>query len=141
MRNILAFVVAALMCFLAYGNPTPEEVEDAPGKRRWEVWKKHCKKCHGDGYKATKIGLKRGAPDNLFESVSEKNDSLIRDIINDGYEKMQAYRKKLSVEDVEIIVTYLKVGSQLEKLQKINNDLQKTIINWDTNINNKNNQD
>ena len=29
----------------------------------------------------------------------------------------------------------------IDKLQKINNDLQKTIINWDTNINNKNNQD
>ena len=141
MRNVLAFAIATLMCLPAYANPTPEEVEDAPGKRRWEVWKKYCNKCHGDGTKATRIGLKRGAPDNLFESVSGKPDSVIRDIINNGYEKMPAYKKKLSVEDVEIILTYLKVGSQLEKLQKINNDLQKTIINWDTDINNKNNQD
>ena len=54
---------------------------------------------------------------------------------------MPGYKKKLSVEDVEIIVTYLKVGAQLERIEKISDDLQKTIINWNTDINNKNNQD
>ena len=77
MRKILALILVTIFSFaitifsgVAYAN---EMEEDKIYKKTVKVWNK-CKSCHGNIQegKATKLGKKLGAPDNLFSELSKK---------------------------------------------------------------------
>jgi len=80
------------------------------------IFMKKCKTCHGTKGVATKVGLKRGAPPDLFKAVHSQSIEEIKDIIlngvfmREGKKKMPAYKNKLTVQEVDEIIKYIKEG-------------------------------
>lgn len=81
-----------------------------------ELWMKHCKKCHGEEGKGdTPMGKRFSVPDYTDPAVQEAmTDEAIRASIIDGKTNedgkmvMLAFGKRLSDEDVEALVAYVR---------------------------------
>ena len=81
-----------------------------------EVWMKYCKKCHGDDGKGeTAMGKKFAIRDYTDPAVqAEWSDEDIKVAVVDGVtdengkKVMLAFGKKLSEEEVDAVVTYLR---------------------------------
>ena len=80
------------------------------------IFVKKCKTCHGTNGVATRAGLKRGAPADLFRAVHSQSTEEIKDtILNgaltpEGKKKMPAYKNKLTVQEIDEIIKYIKEG-------------------------------
>lgn len=65
--------------------------------------------CHGpDGAGKTVMGEKLKIPDLQSADVQKKSDADLETIISKGKEKMPAYETKLSKEQVERLVSYIR---------------------------------
>ena len=77
------------------------------------VFVKKCKSCHGKDGTATKAGLRRGSPANLFEASRDKNREELERIIKDGVfssegkKKMPPYKNKLNEGEIQTIIQYI----------------------------------
>ena len=80
------------------------------------IFVKKCKTCHGTNGVATKVGLKRGAPPDLFkaahaQSIKEVKDTILNGALTpEGKKKMPAYKNKLTVQEIDEIIKYIKEG-------------------------------
>ena len=76
------------------------------------VWTKQCKSCHGvDGKGDTEMGKKSKAEDlTTARWQSRHDDAQIRDAIANGVPKtkMKAYKEKLSPEQIDALVGYVR---------------------------------
>lgn len=77
-----------------------------------QVYAKNCKNCHGaDGKAETKMGKKHEI-DSFADAAwqGRHSDEKIRDAIANGKEgtKMKAYGKKLSAEQIDALVQYVR---------------------------------
>lgn len=105
--SLLAFTAAlSLGAGLFSGVAQAREVE--------EVYRAKCKSCHGDDGKGkTKHGIKHKAPDMSSAEWQKKHDDAeILDAITNGSKepgsKMKAYKDKLSAEEIEALVGYVR---------------------------------
>lgn len=81
-----------------------------------ENWTKHCTRCHAaDGSGNTKIGKKQNLKDYTSADVQAKmtDDEMLKAIVDgvkgdDGKEKMQAYKEKLSEQESKDLVAYIR---------------------------------
>jgi mono/diheme cytochrome c family protein len=81
-----------------------------------EVWMKNCKKCHGeDGKAATAMGKRFEIADYTDPAVQAKwsdediKEAVINGLKNESGKKvMLAFGKKLSEEEVDAVVLYLR---------------------------------
>ncbi len=81
-----------------------------------ENWSQHCARCHGeDGKGATKTGRKLKIRDLTLEKVQRRvTDAEIAELIaqgykdNDGGERMPAFAEKLSPEERQALVQYVR---------------------------------
>lgn len=65
--------------------------------------------CHGqDGKGNTPIGKKFKIPDLLFPTVQKKTDAELTQIIENGKQKMPAFKTKLKPEQVKDLVAYVR---------------------------------
>ena len=77
------------------------------------VFVKKCKSCHGKDGTATKAGLRRGSPPNLFEASRDKSKEDLERIIKDGVfspegkKKMPPYKNKLNEGEIQEIIQYI----------------------------------
>ncbi|MFM2152213.1 MAG: hypothetical protein RL199_648 [Pseudomonadota bacterium] len=76
------------------------------------VWTKQCKSCHGaDGKGDTEMGKKSKAEDLTTAAWQGRmTDAKIRNAIENGVPKtkMKAYKEKLSPEQIDALVTYVR---------------------------------
>ena len=127
MKKILALILITIFSFaitifsgVAYAN---EAEEDKIYKETVKVWNK-CKSCHGkiqEG-KATKLGKKLGAPENLFSELNRKEIEDLKKFIEDGEGKMPSFSKKLNDEQIELISKFIILINKMVKINK--QDLQ-----------------
>ena len=72
------------------------------------IFKTKCAACHGpDGKGETTVGKKLGARDFASPEVQKQSDDEIAAIINDGKNKMPAYKKSLKPEEVKALVAFI----------------------------------
>jgi mono/diheme cytochrome c family protein len=81
-----------------------------------KVWQKKCKKCHGDGVAATRIGIKMGAPENLHESTEGQTVEQILESLRVGKNKMPSFEKKMTQDELNEMASYLHFASKVKKV-------------------------
>ena len=73
------------------------------------LFKGKCAMCHGpDGAGKTAMGEKLKIPDLQSADVQKKSDADLKAVINKGKEKMPAYETKLSKEQIDNLVAYIR---------------------------------
>lgn len=80
------------------------------------TWDKQCKKCHAeDGSGKTKLGEKLEIKDYTDPAtLAEMSDEDLFNATKDGVEgtKMKGYEKKLSDEEIQALVVYMRAMSE-----------------------------
>jgi mono/diheme cytochrome c family protein len=73
------------------------------------LYKKDCAMCHGPDAKGnTPIGKKFNVPDLLSPAVQKKSDAELTQVIENGKQKMPAFKAKLKPEQVKDLVAYIR---------------------------------
>jgi mono/diheme cytochrome c family protein len=99
MRLLLIVVTAAL--FLAVASASAEDTA--------ALYKTKCAACHGpDGKGDTAAGKKLGARDFNSPEVAKMSDAELFDITKKGKEKMPAYDKKLTDDQIKDLIKYIR---------------------------------
>ena len=74
-----------------------------------DLYKTKCASCHGaDGVGNTPVGKKLGVRDFHSPAVVKESDTELFDITKNGKEKMPAYDKKLTDDQIKDLVKYLR---------------------------------
>ncbi len=101
-------VVIALFSFTA-----PALAEEAAAPNGEKIYMKKCKVCHGKDGTATKAGLKKESPENLFASLSTWKFEAVVENITKGKNKMPTFgpregkKSKLSPEEINAVAKYV----------------------------------
>jgi mono/diheme cytochrome c family protein len=73
------------------------------------VYKTKCQVCHGaDGKGDTTMGKKLGARDFHSPEVTKLSDAELFKVTKEGKEKMPAYDKKLTDDQIQALVKYIR---------------------------------
>ena len=97
----IASLVLAVMGVLA----APAKAQDAGEK----VYKAKCASCHGaDGVGATPAGKATKARDFCSDEVKKETDEEWTTIIVKGKNKMPAYDKKITEDEIKAVVAYMR---------------------------------
>ena len=73
------------------------------------LFKSKCAACHGpDGKGATAMGKKLGVKDFHSAEVAKMSDADLFDITKKGKNKMPAYDKKLTDDQIKELITYVR---------------------------------
>lgn len=73
------------------------------------IYTMHCAMCHGqDGKGETPIGKKFQIPDLHSAAVQTKSDAELTEIIENGKQKMPAFKSSLKPEQVKDLVEFVK---------------------------------
>ncbi len=98
MLGIGTISIAFLLGFPARAQETGES-----------LFKGKCAMCHGpDASGKTVMGEKLKVADLHSEQVQKKSDAELRGIIGKGKDKMPAYESKLSKEQIDKLVAYIR---------------------------------
>jgi cytochrome c6 len=74
-----------------------------------DLFKSKCAMCHGpDGAGKTMMGEKLKIPDLQSADVQKKSDADLKTIITKGKDKMPGYETKLSKEQIDKLVVYIR---------------------------------
>ena len=101
-------VVIALFAFIS-----PALAEDAAPPNGEKIYMKKCKVCHGKDGTATKAGLKKKSPENLFASLSTWTMEAVVENITKGKNKMPTFgpregkKSKLTPEEISAVAKYV----------------------------------
>ena len=73
------------------------------------IYKTKCAMCHGpDGSGKTMMGEKLKIPDLHSADVQKRSDADLKSIVTKGKDKMPAYETKLSKEQIDKLVAYIR---------------------------------
>jgi cytochrome c6 len=93
-------IAVALLAFAA----TAARAEDAAA-----LYKSKCQACHGaEGKGDTPAGKKVGARDFHSPEVAKMSDAELFDVTKKGKEKMPAYDKKLTDDQIKELIKYIR---------------------------------
>ena len=97
MRNKLLLATTIGVITLAISNlyATPQSIDGI------DVYERKCARCHGDDG----ISKKRGV---ASLRKSDMKDVDLIDIITNGEDKMPAFKKKLSAQEIQAVAKYVK---------------------------------
>lgn len=74
-----------------------------------DLFKSKCAMCHGpDGAGKTMMGEKLKIPDLHSADVQKKSDADLKALITKGKDKMPAYETKLSKEQIDCMVVFIR---------------------------------
>jgi len=97
-----AFVAALVFCLV----PCTWSAAQDTGV---DLYKSKCVTCHGpDGKGETMMGKKFGIKDLASAEVQGKSDSDLKGVISGGKDKMPAYKDKLSSDQIDSLVKYIR---------------------------------
>ncbi len=86
----------------------PAHAENAPADGA-SLFKTKCAMCHGpDGTGKTPMGQKLNIRDLRSAEVQKQSDSDLAHVIGQGKARMPAFGKKLSEDQIKVLVTYLR---------------------------------
>lgn len=98
-RFLLMLAVISVFCVVAYADDAATE----------KLWKTKCQSCHGpDGSGNTPAGKKIGARDLRSPEVQKLTDAQLIEITTKGKNKMPAYDKKLTEQQIKDLVAYVR---------------------------------
>jgi len=106
MQTIITSLLA--ICMALTVNTAFAEAPDAA-----KLFKKKCKVCHGKDGLASKSGLKKGSPEDLFASIKDWTEEQVVKNITEGKNKMPAYgpregkKAKLSPDEIKAVAKYI----------------------------------
>lgn len=96
---LLVFAVISLFSTAAYADEAATE----------KLWKTKCQSCHGpDGTGNTPAGKKIGARDLRSPEVQKLTDAQLIEITTKGKNKMPAYDKKLTEQQIKDLVAHVR---------------------------------
>ena len=72
------------------------------------LYKSKCQGCHGADGKGTPVGIKLGAKDFHAPEVAKMSDKDLFDITKNGKDKMPKYDGKLTDEQINSLVKYIR---------------------------------
>jgi cytochrome c6 len=105
-------IVAAAMLTLILISAVPAPQAAAGGSSAGDaeaLYAKQCARCHGeDGRGETTMGKKFDLKDLADPEVQKLSDAEIRRIIADGEGKMPGFSKKLSADEIDSLVKYVR---------------------------------
>lgn len=107
----LVCVVSIIIAILVAAAVTASETNAAaPAKESRDVWiKAKCALCHGEnGAGDTAHGKKTQTPDLRAEATRTKTDEDLRACIERGEHKMPAFRVRLTDEQVDLLIRYVR---------------------------------
>jgi cytochrome c6 len=93
-------VGAALACFAGTAFSADQKTQD--------LYKSKCQGCHGADGKATAIGKRLGAKDFQDPDVAKMSEDELEKITKDGKNKMPAYKGKITEQQIDDLVKYIK---------------------------------
>lgn len=95
---LLAFLFIGTSLFAANDTAEPQQ-----------LFKAHCAMCHGpDGAGNTFIGKKENIPNLRSSQVQNNTDQELSGIIENGKQKMPAFKAQLKPEQIKDLVSYLR---------------------------------
>jgi mono/diheme cytochrome c family protein len=99
----VVLVSAAIALLFVLGLPaTAQDTGEA-------LFKGKCAMCHGpDGVGKTKMGETLKIPDLHSADVQKKSDADLKTVIAKGKNKMPSYEAKLSKEQIDMLVAYVR---------------------------------
>jgi len=113
----LITICALASAFL--GTLLPGRASAEVDKKILRTWKAKCASCHGeDGKGATEQGKKMGVRDMTSGDFwKDLTDAKMKDAIANGLkqtkngkvQEMEAYKEKIKPEDIDALVTYVKI--------------------------------
>ncbi len=98
MKKYYLITISVLAIAFAFGNLNAQ----TPPANGETIYKRKCARCHGDNGTPKKKGV---SP--LKES--DMTDAETLEIITNGEDKMPAFKKKLSSEEIKAVAVYIKV--------------------------------
>ncbi|HSE48654.1 MAG TPA: cytochrome c [Terriglobales bacterium] len=101
MKRILSLAIA-LGLILMVASPVASAA-DAAGD-----YKAKCQMCHGPDGKGTPVGTKMGAHDFHGADVQKMADGELASVIENGKNKMPAYKGKLTADQIKALAAYVK---------------------------------
>lgn len=97
------------MATILFGLLTATGLSAAAQDSAEALYKSKCAACHGpDGAGATAAGKKLGAKDFRSPEVTAKTDAELLDITKNGKEKMPAYGKSLTDDQIKSLIKYIR---------------------------------
>lgn len=106
MKVNYAVVLAVILIATGTALATPRPSEKTEAKT---IYTQHCAMCHGqDGKGETPIGKKFQIPDLHSSAVQTKTDAELTQIIDNGKQKMPAFKTQLKPEQVKDLVAFVK---------------------------------
>jgi cytochrome c6 len=107
----LASILAFSLLFVL--TPHPVEAADASAEQVAALYAKHCRSCHGeDGRGKTKAGEKLELKDLGSAEVQAASDAAMAKLIAEGKGKMTGYAKKMSAEEIDMLVAFVRKFKQ-----------------------------
>ncbi len=97
-RSVLSMFALALIAALALATSTPAMADAAAD------YKGKCQICHGPDGKGTAAGEKMGVKDL---HTSKSTDAQMFDIVKKGKNKMPAFDKKLTDDQIKDLIKYI----------------------------------
>jgi cytochrome c6 len=105
----IGFVPIIVFSLLFVFTPRPAAADSPSSEQATALYAKHCKSCHGDdGRGKTKAGEKLDLKDLASAEVQAASDAQMRKLIAEGKGKMPAYAKKMSDEEIDLLVAFVR---------------------------------
>src|SRR5258708_30957936 len=102
-RLIRYFLSLGMVCLVAFVATTQAQSDPAT------IYKTNCVMCHGpDGNADTPTGKTLHAKDLRSEEVQTKSKGELADVITKGNGAMPAFGSKLSPQDIQTLVAYVR---------------------------------
>ena len=80
----------------------------APAETGADLYKGKCALCHGPDGKGSAVGKKLGARELTSAEVQKQSDADLTTIVTKGKNKMPAYDGKLTKEQIDSLVKYIR---------------------------------
>lgn len=115
--NKLLFIITIALTSPAWADqlvPDPPPSPESVG----QLWEKHCALCHDSNGQSTKIGARRGSPDNIYDASEDKMADEIFKVLFEGKNKMPSFKKKLTKEQLNNIALHIEYSAMLEKVRR-----------------------
>lgn len=111
MRHLCLFVIFAIAFGLSLTSlAMPGEANQSSVRNAAQLYTKHCASCHGkDGRAKTlkgKLNHARDLTDRAWQD--DASDERLFNSIMNGKRKMPAFSKKLSEQEIDALVTYVR---------------------------------
>jgi len=104
MKRFFYFVMIMAIFVMVAGVALPAQAEDAAA-----LYKSKCASCHGaDGKGDSAMGKKLGVRSFSSPEVAKQTDAALIEVTTKGKDKMPAYDKKLTADQIKDLVKYIR---------------------------------